>query len=44
MNGFTVDIDTVKQMTGLSVQELMAKLSGIDPTDGNFNTDIFMLK
>ena len=44
MNGFTVDIDTVKQMTGLSVQELMAKLSGIDPTGGNFNTDIFMLK
>lgn len=44
INGFTVDMDSLQQMTGLSLPELVQKIgAGQKSGSGNINTDIYML-
>lgn len=43
VNGFTVDAEGIKQMTGLTPQELLQQMAGSMQNNGNINTEVYML-
>ena len=44
INGLTIDMQNIQQMTGMTLQELTHKiLSGVITGSSNVNTDVYML-
>ena len=44
INGFTMDMESIRQMTGMTIQELSRNILGGAAAGGsNVNTDIYML-